>query len=150
YMEMTSDGFGSCEDNSTTPWNWIVGCADCVAPQAAYTVVTDCDNFQFNVVVDVTAMGSNPTITITNDGGAAPLAVTETASYPGGPLTANVPVTVTLGDDLNELCSVHSEPLVNPLCPTIVECGGVPLDDSYCYPTNDAHVWHWQSSSSLP
>ncbi|QQS73191.1 MAG: T9SS type A sorting domain-containing protein [Flavobacteriales bacterium] len=146
YMEMTSDGFGSCSSGATTEWEWIVGCADCTAPEATYTVVTDCDNFQFSVDVDITAMGSNPNINITNDGGALPVVASATGIYTVGPFTANIPVTVTLADDVNVLCSVHSAPLVNPLCPTPVVCGGPPLDETYCYTDNDSHTWHWQSS----
>ncbi|MBK6408989.1 MAG: T9SS type A sorting domain-containing protein [Flavobacteriales bacterium] len=146
YMEMTSDGFGSCSSGATTEWEWIVGCADCTAPEATYTVVTDCDNFQFSVDVDITAMGSNPNINITNDGGALPVVASATGIYTVGPFTANIPVTVTLADDANVLCSVHSAPLVNPLCPTPVVCGGPPLDETYCYTDNDSHTWHWQSS----
>ncbi len=146
YMEMTSDGFGSCSSGATTEWEWIVGCADCTAPEAIYTVVTDCDNFQFSVDVDITAMGSNPNINITNDGGALPVVASATGIYTVGPFTANIPVTITLSDDANVLCSVHSVPLINPLCPTPVVCGGPPLDETYCYINNDSHTWHWQST----
>ena len=146
YMEMTSDGFGSCSSGATTGWEWIVGCADCTAPAATYTVVTDCNNFQFSIDVNVTAMGSNPNISITNDGGALPVVASATGTYTVGPFTANIPVMVTLSDDANELCSIHSTALVNPLCPTPVVCGAPPLDETYCYINNDAHIWHWQSS----
>jgi len=55
-----------------------------------------------------------------------------------------------LENDVNPLCSVHSISLTNPLCPTIVDCGGATLNETYCYINNDNHEWHWQSSGGQP
>jgi hypothetical protein len=151
YMEMTSDGFGACSDGSTTPWDWVVGCADCAPPEATYNVVTDCDNYEFSVEVHITNLGSDGTLDITADSLGTVLATaTDTGFYTVGPFTANIPVVITLVNSENDLCSRNSGQLVNPLCPTTVECGGAPLDETYCYTNNDNHAWHWQSSSGLP
>ena len=147
YMENSSDGSGSCESGSHTEWVWQVGCLDCTGAAATYTVVTDCDNYEFSVDVNITDIGSGADATITNTGGAAPLTVTAPGVYTVGPFTANTPVTVTVENPDNALCNASSNSLVNPLCPTPVPCGGAPLDEAYCYINNDSHTWHWQSST---
>lgn len=150
YMEMTSSGFGSCSDGTVTEWAWQVGCMNCAPPTATYTVVTDCDSMSFNVVVDITALGTDPAVDITNDGGALPLSATAPGSYTVGPFAAGDTVVVTLNNDMNSLCSVHSAALTNPLCPTILQCGSDPVQETYCYINNDNHEWHWQSDAGQP
>lgn len=147
YMENSSDGSVSCQSGSQTEWAWQVGCLDCTGATATYSVNTDCDNFEFSVDVNITDIGSGADVTITNNGGAAPMTVTTPGTYTVGPFTANIPVIVTVENPDNVLCNVSSSPLVNPLCPTPVPCGGAPLDETYCYTNNDSHTWHWESST---
>ena len=150
YMEMTSDGSGSCNGGTQTQWAWQVGCLDCVPPVATYSVVTNCDSMQFNIAVTITTFGSDPVLDIMNDGGALPVAATGAGTYITGPFAASDTVIITLVNDMNSLCNIHSAPLTNPLCPTIVTCGGAPLADTYCYQNSDNHEWHWQSSGGQP
>jgi hypothetical protein len=147
YMENSSNASNSCASGAQTEWVWQVGCLDCTGASATYTVVTDCDNFNFSVDVDITDIGSGADATITNNGGANPVTVTTPGVYTVGPFTANIPVIVTVENPDNALCNVSSSPLVNPLCPTPVPCGGAPLDDTYCYTNNDSHAWHWESTT---
>src|SRR5690606_15160999 len=148
YMEITSEGSVSCQSGSQTEWVWQVGCLDCTGATATYTVVTDCDNFEFYVDVDITDIGSSADVTITNNGGADSLTVSAPGVYTVGPFTANFPVVVTVENPDNVLCNVSSLELVNPLCPTPVVCGGAPLDETYCYINNDDNSWHWPSSTA--
>src|SRR5690606_33059193 len=94
-----------------------------------------------------TALGSDPTLDITNDGGAPVVTATDTGVYTVGPFPITTLVTLTLVNDNNSLCNVVSPVLTNPLCPTFITCGGAPLDQSYCYINNDSHQWHWQAST---
>lgn len=150
YMENTSDGSVSCSSGSQTEWAWQVGCLDCIPPTATYTVVTDCDSMLFSVEVNITNLGSDPVLDITNDGGALPQAASAAGTYTVGPFAAGDSVVITLVNDMNTLCSVHSATLSNPLCPTVIQCGGDPLSETYCYLNNDNHEWHWQSSGGQP
>jgi len=151
YMEMSSDAFGSCSSGSYAEWFWQVGCLDCTPPVATYNVVTDCDNYSFMVEVHITGLGSDQTLDITADSLSNVLATaTDTGVYSVGPFTANIPVVITLSNDENSLCNVSSDPLVNPLCPQVIQCGGAPVDESYCYVPNDNHAWSWQSSAGEP
>ncbi|HRA18770.1 MAG TPA: hypothetical protein PLZ24_16670, partial [Flavobacteriales bacterium] len=122
YMENTSDGSVSCSTNAAWQWNWQVGCLDCTPATATYTVVTDCDNFQFSVEVNIIDLGSDGTLDISVDGTVLATA-TDVGVYTVGPFTANIPVTITLMNSDNNLCNVYSAPLVNPLCPQIIQCG---------------------------
>jgi len=150
YMEITSEGSVSCQSGSQTEWVWQVGCLDCTGATATYTVVTDCDNFEFYVDVDITDIGSSADVTITNNGGADSLTVSAPGVYTVGPFTANFPVVITVENPDNVLCNVSSTELVNPLCPTPVVCGGATLQETYCYINNDNNTWHWQSSGGQP
>jgi hypothetical protein len=149
-MVFHSDVSVSCANNGYPPLDWTVGCLDCTAPEATFTVNTDCDNFSFMVDVDLTVLGSDPDLEITNDGGVPPVTVTAPGLYSVGPFTANIPVTVSLVNSDNALCSISSDPLVNPLCPQVITCGGAPVDDQYCYNNSDNHTWSWSSSGNEP
>jgi hypothetical protein len=151
-MELSSvnSTFSSCADGNQSLWNWIVGCMDCTAPSATYTVVTDCDAMQYSVVVDIDTMGTDPVIDITNDNGVPPVPASAVGTYTVGPFPAGSSTTVTLVNDMNSLCNVHSNVLTNPLCPTILECGADPVTETYCYTNNDNHTWHWQCACGSP
>jgi len=150
YMEMTSDASSSCSSGGQTGWAWQVGCLDCSPPAATYTVVTDCDNFQYSVDVDITVMGSDPVIDITNNSGVAPVPASAVGTYTVGPFTAGSSTTITLVNDANSLCNIHSGVLTNPLCPTILQCGADPVTETYCYTVSDNHTWHWQCACGSP
>ncbi len=150
YMEVTSDPYGSCQSGGFAAWVWQIGCLDCTSPQATYTVVTDCVNMQYNVDVNISSLGSDPVIDITNNNGGLPVAATAPGTYTVGPFPAGSSTVITLVNDQNTLCNVSSQPLTNPLCPTIINCGGAALTDTYCYTNNDTHEWHWQSSGNQP
>lgn len=151
YMEMSSDGSGSCVSSSSyDAWQWQVGCLDCTAAQATYNVVTACDDMEYRVEVNILVLGSDPTLEITNDNGAETVVAMATGTYSVGPFPAGTPTVITLVNSENSLCNVSSEVLINPLCPTIVECGSDAINESYCYENNDDHAWHWKASGNHP
>jgi hypothetical protein len=147
-MVLQTDFGTSCQDEGLAPLTWDVQCLTCTLPVANYSVVTDCDNYQFFVDVDITALGTNPSILITNDGGAAELAVDAIGVYQVGPFVAGIPVTVTLVDDTETLCNNISSSLVNPLCPLPVVCGDPAVDETYCYGPNEDRAWSYVSVGS--
>ncbi len=150
YMENTSDGSGSCQSGSYTTWVWQVGCLDCTMPVATYNVVTDCDSMQYHVEVNISELGSDPVLDITNNNGALPAVATGPGTYTVGPFPAGSTTIVSLENDVNPLCSVSSQPLTNPLCPTIVNCGGASVQETYCYTNYDTMSWRWQASGNQP
>ncbi|MBS1581318.1 MAG: T9SS type A sorting domain-containing protein, partial [Bacteroidetes bacterium] len=147
FMVMSSDGSVSCADQSMSSWEWTVQCLDCFPPTVAFAVQTDCASNQFFVNVDVTAMGNDPVLDIGNDGGAPVVNVPAPGLYQVGPFALNTPVVVTVVNDLNDLCSVASGPLVNTVCP-FISCG--PDQYTYCYGNDDHTYWVYQSNNGQP
>lgn len=146
FMKLVTDN-GSCESQPWyTPWEWTVGCLDCTSPLAAYTVVDeDCENFQYSVQVLVASIGSSPNVVISNSQGVASTTVTTPGVYVVGPFTAGTPVTITVENPVNDLCSVSSVELVNTPC-AIVGCG--PTEYTYCYENTDNSQWLYQGEGA--
>ena len=140
YMTMSSDGVISCASNSSWEWEWVVTCLDCSPPVASFSIVQDCDNFQYYIDVNLSSLGSDPELLITNTGGAPEVSATAPGNVLVGPFTSGEEVQLTLVNDQNNLCNVTSAMMVNPLCPTIV-CGTEPLVETYCYGGNEDMAW---------
>ncbi len=140
-LRIQSDGFTSCADGGLADnIAWQVGCLDCVPPTGTFAIVQDCDNFQYFVDVDLTDLGTDAVIEITNSAGLASTSVTEPGVYQVGPFVSGTQVEVTLVNDANSLCNVYSGILVNPLCPVIL-CGAAPIVETYCYTNNENRAW---------
>lgn len=144
-MVLTTDFGTSCQDSELAPLTWDVQCLTCNLPQVEYSVVTDCDAFQFFVDVNITLMGTNPSILIINDGGAAELVANAAGTYQVGPFTAEIPVTITLIDGNDALCNRTSPQLVNPICAMPITCGVPGVESTYCYVANDSKAWSYVS-----
>ncbi len=120
-MELQADNAMSCLDadplyGTSQPWNWVVACYDgCSQPQASFAN-TCLSQTQFEVAVNVTSIGSTGSVTITNDGGVAPVTATSTGTYTVGPFQAGTPVTLNV-EGANVLCTWTS-PALNPDCST--------------------------------
>ena len=116
YIEVDSDGFGSCESSDAyIPWDFVVACKTCVTQSANYDVVGVCEpNQEFYVDVDLTDLGSAVNITMTD--GLSTQTSQSTGVYTFGPYEANsnVNITVTNSDDTS--CSINSGDLTF-LCP---------------------------------
>ncbi len=133
FIEVTSDGFGSC-DSSTfyTPWDFVVACKTCVTQSASFEVVGVCEPAQeFYVDVDLTDLGSAVNIFMTD--GASTQTTQTTGVYTFGPYEANsnVVIEVTNADDAS--CSIDSGGLTF-LCPP------APNDCSIIYAGEDTTV----------
>jgi hypothetical protein len=85
-------------------------------------VVDDCGNSQFTIDVDITDLGSNGTLSITNDFDANVVAVDMgVATYSVGPFPIGTGVSISIvGDDAD--CDISSAPLIDSCPPTNDEC----------------------------
>jgi hypothetical protein len=137
YVEINSDSSVSCASGSyTTSWDFTVVCATCVNPTATYTVVPDCVSGQFSIDVDVTALGTATSLTITD--GVAPLTMISALGIQTfGPYADGASTTITLTNEQDAGCSISSGsltyvcPPVNDACgtPTVLTPGGVFTDN---------------------
>jgi hypothetical protein len=142
-FRVTTDGSVSCQSGSQQELNWTVSCLDCNAPQATFEIVQDCENFQYFVSVDVTTLGTDPEVEISNNYGLASTFITTPGTYQIGPFVSGIPVQILLVNDANSLCNLGSGTLVNPLCPQIL-CGSTPLAEEYCYVNNENRAWAYE------
>ncbi len=147
YMEMSSDGSSSCSSGSQTSWAWVVGCMDCTPPTVTYSVELDCANDQFFAVADVTSLGSDNMMELTNSAGAPAVTVNAPGEYQTGPYPLGTNVVLTLENDANNLCSVASATLTNSICPLIIDCDAPQVNETFCYDNNASQQWYYQSST---
>ena len=153
-MELVADGAVSCitEDplfGAATEWEYVVACYDgCTQPQATFS--TACvSTTQYEVVVNITNIGSTGSAQITNNGGAATVAATAAGTYTVGPFNAGTPVTVEV-EGASVLCTWTSPALVQDDCSgwePQVDCEGTPggsaLPGTPCTtPQGEPGVWN--------
>ncbi len=119
-LEVQSEQDQSCTDpeglyGASTPWYYVVACYDgCTQPQATFS--TACiSTTQYEVVVNITTIGSTGNAQITNTGGAATVAATAAGTYTVGPFNAGTPVTVEV-EGASILCTWTSPALVKQDC----------------------------------
>ncbi|MGV3636151.1 MAG: T9SS type A sorting domain-containing protein [Flavobacteriales bacterium] len=143
YLSAPSNG--SCQvQEFVEPFEWTVGCLDCTAPLAAFAIgEVDCDELEYEMNVTLVSMGSADELIITNDQGVPSTTVSATGSYTVGPFTSGEPVTLTLVNEVNELCNLESVEFINEPCP-VISCGPDVYD--YCYVPNDASQWLYQGN----
>ena len=143
-IRILADGFTSCADGGLADdIAWQVGCLDCVPPVAEFSIVQDCEDFQYFVDVVVTSLGTDPEVEIANTAGVASTFITAPGTYQVGPFVSGTELEVTLVNDANNLCNLYSGTLVNPLCPTIL-CGSSPVAETYCYLNNENRAWAYE------
>lgn len=116
-----SDGSGSCSTNGYTPWDFDVYCQTCLPQTVSFDVVngdciTDPNNPVFEVEVGITDLGDATSLTVTDNQGSAPIAVTEISTLILGPYPASTNVVVTVENANDPNCSITSNPLAF-LCP---------------------------------
>lgn len=146
-IRITTDGSISCADLFQVELDYTLSCLDCNPTTSTFSIVQDCENFQYFVDVVVTDMGTDPDPMITNSAGLPPTTVTAVGTYQIGPFVSGTQVQLTVENDANSLCNVYSGTLVNPLCPTVL-CGGTPLVESYCYGNGENFAWAYEAPSA--
>ena len=96
----------------------MVECGDaCVQPTATFTYAECTEAATFNVVVDLTTVGSTGSVPITNDGAAPNVVATAVGSYTVGPFPSASVVELEI-EGANEVCSWTSTKLTKD-CSTI-------------------------------
>lgn len=157
FMEMSSDGSVQCGGEfpaeNYDPWEWEVVCLDCELPQASYTVVDDCANDQFSIVLDVAGTGDGAVVDVlyvVND--SEPQIVTGVGIGPAelGPFALNDTVNVTVVNIGNELCNVELGNITDTgECPLLIECG-TEVTDGVCYGNNADLRYYYQGTGTFP
>lgn len=151
-LKLTSSGSWSCQDGVISPaWSYTVGCMDCSAPAAsAGAVVTDCEEQQFTVPVNVTSLGSSSQLSIGNTAGVPPTVVNAPGVHNAGPFPLGSVVSLTVLAEGGGLCNVALGSFQGSGCPFVVQCPGDPVYATYCYTDDDYQEWLYQSSGTQP
>ena len=89
----------------------------CFAAAATASIVEDCDNAQFSILVDITDLGSSVNLEITNDAGVASTMVMATGEVTVGPFPIGTPVVLTLENENEDTCDVVLDSVLD-FCPT--------------------------------
>jgi hypothetical protein len=146
-VRVTTDGSVSCQSGSNIQLDWTLSCLDCNPPSATFNIAQDCDNFQYFIDVNVTTLGTDPEVEITNTSGLASTFITAPGTYQIGPFVSGTQTQLTLVNDANSLCNLSSAVLVNPICPLLL-CGSTPLVETYCYTNNEDRAWAYATPTA--
>lgn len=103
--------------------SYVCGVPPCTQPVATFSSVADCGNSNFNVITDLTSIGSATSITVSDDQGSTPQTVTTTGTVTFGPYAYGTPVIITVTNDDTPVCNVVSDAQTVLACPpTNDEC----------------------------
>jgi gliding motility-associated-like protein len=118
YIEVASDGFGSCESSTFyTPWDFDVSCKTCMTQTVDFNIVGDCEVSQdFYIEVDVSDLGSASSVVVSDNLASAEQTVTSAGVVTFGPYTAGVNVIIYTENNDDNSCVVNSDALTF-LCP---------------------------------
>ncbi|HEY0977935.1 MAG TPA: T9SS type A sorting domain-containing protein, partial [Flavobacteriales bacterium] len=117
-----------CSEGLSQPLEFVVACAsECEQPAATFAYAECTQPSTYNVLVNVTDLGSTGSVVITNDAGAPSLTVTAIGTYEVGPFTSNTPVRVHV-EGADAICSWSSS-VLNYSCLQmgLAEVGALPL-----------------------
>ncbi|MFK7833921.1 MAG: T9SS type A sorting domain-containing protein [Winogradskyella sp.] len=119
-VQIVSDGSVSCASGSGSgiPLNFDVSCSTCAPAIATASVVDDCAvSGGFNIVVDITDLGSATDITLSDDQGSTDQNITAIGLYTFGPYVNGTDVTITLANDADAACTEIFSGLIQNACP---------------------------------
>ena len=91
--------------------------AVCLPAAATASIVEDCGNSQFSILVDVTDLGDSVNLEITNDAAVASTTVTAIGGVTVGPFPIGTPVVLTLENENDDICDVALDSILD-FCPT--------------------------------
>ena len=133
---INSDISVSCESGSYPAGiDYTVSCATCTNPQVTYDVVGDCQVAQqFYVEVDVTDLGSAPSLTLSDNQGSLDQTVSNIGLVTFGPYPNATDVVITVVNDSDANCTLNSNTLTQEFCQDfIVDCAVGPITNDFCY-----------------
>lgn len=116
-VKINSDSSVNCQDDAYTSWNFTVACATCVNPSATYTTPNNCPATTFNVVANVTSLGSATSLTISDNQASTLQVVTTTGNVTFGPYNFGTNVVLTLTNNQDNSCVISSSSLSVAGCP---------------------------------
>ncbi len=137
YIIEWDDRYGS----GANTFDWLVEFIACAPPVATVAVVDDCANSQFSIDVNITDLGGNGALSITNSANSDVVDVDSGIGvYTAGPFPIGTPVSISIvGDDTD--CDVSSAPLADTCPPANDECTGaiaIACDGNYTGSTTGA------------
>ncbi|MEO7081157.1 MAG: T9SS type A sorting domain-containing protein, partial [Flavobacteriales bacterium] len=101
----------ACSAGNSLPLEFVVECGSaCVQPTATFSYAECTVGTSFNVLVELTAVGSTGSVTITNDGGAPAVVANAIGTYTVGPFPSASTVELEI-EGANEVCSWTSSKL---------------------------------------
>ena len=108
----------ACSEGNSLPLEFVVECGSvCVQPTATFSYAECTEATSFNVLVDLTAVGSTGSVSITNDGGAPTVVANAIGTYTVGPFPSATAVELEI-EGASEVCSWTSTTLSKD-CSTI-------------------------------
>ncbi|MDA9846545.1 gliding motility-associated C-terminal domain-containing protein [Flavobacteriaceae bacterium] len=118
YIEVDSDGIGSCESSfGYTPWDFDVSCKTCITQTVEFDIVGSCEpNQEFYVEANITDMGSASNLELSDNQGSATQTATAISVLTFGPYAANTQVVISVLNTDDTSCLLESDPLTF-LCP---------------------------------
>ena len=144
-IRIIANEFTSCEDGfGSEQLSWRVACLDCVPASVEFNIVEDCANSQYFVDVVITDLGTDLEAGIASTVLPDTIYITAPGTTQLGPFVAGTQQALTVVNDANSLCNVFSGTIVNPLCPTLIDCPGPTLEETYCYEPNDLRAWAYE------
>ncbi|MBC7524566.1 MAG: T9SS type A sorting domain-containing protein [Flavobacterium sp.] len=93
------------------------GIPPCTPPTVTYAVVTNCPALTFNVMANISNLGSATSITVTDNQSSPSQQVTATGTVTFGPYTNGTSVILTATNDQFSVCNVVSNNLMQTQCP---------------------------------
>jgi hypothetical protein len=112
-LELVANNAESCATGQADPLTYVVACyEECEAPQAQFSVVDDCGQGQFSILVEVTAMGSANSLVIRDGEGLQLGMVTAPGTQVIGPFPVGAMVSVQL-DGEGAFCDLLSPVLTD-------------------------------------
>jgi hypothetical protein len=149
YMQVTSDGSGSCQGGGYLTWAWSVGCLDCTNPAASYSVVEDCIHHSFSLAVNVDSTGSSSSVRIANSLNTDTLTNIPAGITMVGPFPMDSVVSLTVMNATNSLCRVFS-PQFTASTTNCVDSVCAAEAFEYCYTNNDTAWFLYQGTANVP
>ncbi len=115
-----------CTGNTTFRVRSVIcGIPPCIQPHVAFSRTYDCSSSSFEVIADITDIGSANTITVTDDQGSSPQTVGSAGPVTFGPYAFGTSVIITATNDDTPICNVVSAAQLVAACPPDNdECSG--------------------------
>ena len=157
-----------CTGNTTFRVRSVIcGIPPCIQPHVAFSRTYDCSSSSFEVIADITDIGSANTITVTDNQGSSPQTVGSASAVTFGPYAFGTSVIITATNDDTPICNVVSATQLVAACPpdndecsgalaltinsdgscaiftsgTILAATASSVDETSCFGTEDDDVW---------